>query len=88
MSELPFNISGRPFSAQQLNQKVKSDVQEEVEKYSLMKYPRTAGTVPSTAISKRPLSGICVANTHNGLKVTVNNTTFETDFKVRLFICL
>ena len=74
---------GRPASAHELNRKVQNHVKKEREKINSVKYRRTAGVLPRAASRcRRPLSGISIANTQAGLKVSVNNTSFETDLKV------
>ena len=73
---------GRPASAHELSRKARDQVMEEREKINSVKFCRTAGVVPraSSAIKRRrPMSGICIANSQAGLKVSVNNTSFETD---------
>ena len=76
---------GRPASAHELNRKARDQVMEQREKISSVKFCRTAGVVPrasSATKRRRPMSGICIANSQAGLKVSVNNTSFETDLEL------
>ena len=76
---------GRPASAHELNRKARDQVMEQREKINSVKFCRTAGVVPrasSATKRRRPMSGICIANSHAGLKVFVNNTSFETDLEL------
>ena len=76
---------GRPASAHELNRKARDQVMEQREKINSVKFCRTAGVVPrasSATKRRRPMSGICIANSQAGLKVSVNNTCFETDLEL------
>ena len=76
---------GRPASAHELNRKARDQVMKQREKINSVKFCRTAGVVPralSSTKRRRPMSGICIANSQAGLKVSFNNTSFETDLEL------